>query len=320
MSLQHSEPVRKLVGVAQWKMRVPPNGALPQALRCHIPSAVRLRKYSSRSRMMTTLGASRRSVDRGLRPLAPNFANGISPAVDPRRRESTGACCAGTSALVATGVRQMPLKSRPSSGGPGSSPSEFTDGPTSAWSRRAHCLCYHCRRGARLNRALGLTRHRGLQWRGRLHSEFVKRAELGRARRPWSRTFETACQPSLAAGSTEPQSPCCCWERRPRGLPTFWLHVAVKRDAEAQGRRPVPSTHLAGMLRSHERVLHQNASEDQHERQGQRRARSAGPIGLRVPTLARSTELVLRLLGDVNASSKDSVRLAARNEPPTLAL
>ena len=30
-----------------------------------------------------------------------------------------------------------------------------------------------------------------------------------------------------------------------------------------------------------------------------------------------STELVVRLLGGVNASSKETIRLAARNEPPT---
>ena len=51
-------------------------------------------------------------------------------------------------------------------------------------------------------------------WRSRVHSGFVRRVVLGRAKRPCSRTFKTACHARSVLVRVECPSPCCCCERR----------------------------------------------------------------------------------------------------------
>ena len=72
-------PVRKSVGVTLCKLPVPPSGALTQTLRCQVTSEFAFTETRVQVTNETTLGASLRFVERGLRPLALNFANGIHP-------------------------------------------------------------------------------------------------------------------------------------------------------------------------------------------------------------------------------------------------
>ena len=124
------------------------------------------------------------------------------------------------------------------------------------------------------------------------------------------------CMPAqLKAGSRAPE-PLLLLKAEARGLPTFWLHVAVKRDGKLKDvDRFLRRIWLecCGHMSEFSTRTHQKISMN---------ARVSDALGLRdqldyVYDFGSSTGLVLRLLGGINASSKDIVRLAARNEPPT---
>ena len=101
-----------------------------------------------------------------------------------------------------------------------------------------------------------------------------------------------------------------------RGLPTFWLDMAVKHEGtlkdvdrflrrtwlECCGHRSEFSTGTHRKVTMNTKVSEALGSGDR--------------LGY-VYDFGSSTELVVRLLGGVSASSKGAVRLAARNEPPT---
>jgi hypothetical protein len=101
-----------------------------------------------------------------------------------------------------------------------------------------------------------------------------------------------------------------------RGLPTFWLDMAVKREGKLKDvdrflRRIWLECcgHMSEFSTGTHRTVSMNT-----------KVREALGLGDRlgyVYDFGSSTELVVRLLGGVNAASKDTVRLAARNEPPT---
>ncbi len=125
------------------------------------------------------------------------------------------------------------------------------------------------------------------------------------------------CMPAQAsAGSSRVAEPLLLLGAEARGLPTFWLHVAVKRD---------------GKLKDVDRFLrriwleccgHMSEFSTRTHRKISMNTKVSEAVGPGdhldyVYDFGSSTELVVRLLGGVNASSKDTVRLAARNEPPT---
>ena len=101
-----------------------------------------------------------------------------------------------------------------------------------------------------------------------------------------------------------------------RGLPTFWLDMAVKREGKLKDvDRFLRHIWLecCGHLSEFSTGTHRKVS------MNIKVSEALGP-GVRlgyVYDFGSSTELVVRLLGGVNASLKGAVRLAARNEPPT---
>ena len=125
------------------------------------------------------------------------------------------------------------------------------------------------------------------------------------------------CQPTqVGVGSSRVPEPLLLLRAEARGLPTFWLDVVVKRE---------------GKLKDVDRFLRRiwleccgHMSEfstgTHHKVSMNTKVSDALGLGERlgyVYDFGSSTELVVRLLGSVNASSKDAVRLVARNEPPT---
>lgn len=101
-----------------------------------------------------------------------------------------------------------------------------------------------------------------------------------------------------------------------RGLPTFWLDMAVKREGKLKDvdrflRRVWLECcgHLSEFSTGTHRKVSMNTKVSEALGSGER-------LGY-VYDFGSSTELVVRLLGDVNAASRGAVRLAARNEPPT---
>lgn len=101
-----------------------------------------------------------------------------------------------------------------------------------------------------------------------------------------------------------------------RGLPTFWLDMAVKhegrlKDVDRFLRRIWLECcgHMSEFSTGTHRKVTMNTKVSEALGSGDR-------LGY-VYDFGSSTELVVRLLGGVSASSKGAVRLAARNEPPT---
>jgi hypothetical protein len=101
-----------------------------------------------------------------------------------------------------------------------------------------------------------------------------------------------------------------------RGLPTFWLDMAVKHEGKLKDvdrflRRTWLECcgHMSEFSAGTHRKVTMNAKVSEVLGAGDR-------LGY-VYDFGSSTELVVRLLGGVSASSKGTVRLAARNEPPT---
>jgi len=120
----------------------------------------------------------------------------------------------------------------------------------------------------------------------------------------------------VSAGSNRVPDPLLLLRVEARGLPTFWLDVAVKREGKLkdvdQFLRRI-WLECCGHLSEFSTGKHQKVSMN---------AKVSEILGLGdrlgyVYDFGSSTELVLRLLGGVNASAKGAVRLAARNEPPT---
>ncbi len=101
-----------------------------------------------------------------------------------------------------------------------------------------------------------------------------------------------------------------------RGLPTFWLDMAVKHEGKLKDvdqflRRTWLECcgHMSEFSTGTHRKVTMNTKVSEALGSGDR-------LGY-VYDFGSSTELVVRLLGGVSASSKGAVRLAARNEPPT---
>jgi hypothetical protein len=101
-----------------------------------------------------------------------------------------------------------------------------------------------------------------------------------------------------------------------RGLPTFWLDMAVKREGKLKDvdrflRRIWLECcgHMSEFSTGTHRTVSMNT-----------KVREALGLGDRLGyayDFGSRTELVVRLSGGVNAASRDTVRLAAHNEPPT---
>ena len=125
----------------------------------------------------------------------------------------------------------MPLKSRPSSGGLGSSPSEFTGRSNIGLEPSRPLSVLPCRRGARLKPRVSPHRTQG--------PAMAKQTSFGICQACGARKGKAAmfahvqdCMPAqLKAGSRAPE-PLLLLKAEARGLPTFWLHVAVKRDGK----------------------------------------------------------------------------------------
>ena len=101
-----------------------------------------------------------------------------------------------------------------------------------------------------------------------------------------------------------------------RGLPTFWVDMAVKHEGKLKDvdrflRRTWLECcgHMSEFSTGTHRKVTMNTKVSEALGSGDR-------LGY-VYDFGSSTELVVRLLGGVSASSKSAVRLAARNEPPT---
>jgi hypothetical protein len=101
-----------------------------------------------------------------------------------------------------------------------------------------------------------------------------------------------------------------------RGLPTFWLDIAVKRDAKLKDvdrflRRTWLECcgHLSEFFTGTHRKVSMNTKVSETLGPGDR-------LGY-VYDFGSSTELVVRVLGGANAPSKSAIRLTARNEAPT---
>jgi hypothetical protein len=101
-----------------------------------------------------------------------------------------------------------------------------------------------------------------------------------------------------------------------RGLPTFWVDMAVKHEGKLKDvdrflRRTWLECcgHMSEFSTGTHRKVTMNTKVSEALGSGDR-------LGY-VYDFGSSTELVVRLLGGVSASSRRAVRLAARNEPPT---
>jgi hypothetical protein len=125
------------------------------------------------------------------------------------------------------------------------------------------------------------------------------------------------CMPAqVGAGSSSVPEPLLLLRAEVRGLRTFWLDMAVKREGKLKDvdrflRRIWLECcgHLSEFTTGTHRKVSMNAKVSEALGLGDR-------LGY-VYDFGSSTELVVRLLGSVNASSKGAVRVAARNEPPT---
>jgi len=101
-----------------------------------------------------------------------------------------------------------------------------------------------------------------------------------------------------------------------RGLPTFWLDIAVKGDGKLKDvDRFLRRTWLecCGHLSEFSTGAHLKVSMNTKVTD----ALAPGDRLGYVYDFGSSTELLLRLLGAVNAPSESAIRLAARNEAPT---
>ena len=125
------------------------------------------------------------------------------------------------------------------------------------------------------------------------------------------------CMPAqVSAGSSGVPEPLLLLRVEARGVPMFWLDVAVKREGKLKDvDRFLRRIWLecCGHLSEFSTGMHHKVSMN---------ARVSEALGLGdrlgyVYDFGSSTELVVRLSGGVNASAKGAVRLAARNEPPT---
>jgi hypothetical protein len=123
------------------------------------------------------------------------------------------------------------------------------------------------------------------------------------------------CVPQVGAGSSSVPEPILLLRAEARGLPMFWLDVAVKREAKLKA--------IDGLLRRIwlECCGHMSEfSTGAHHKvsMNTKVSEALGPgdrLGY-VYDFGSSTELVVRLLGSVSASTADTVRLVARNEAP----
>jgi hypothetical protein len=125
------------------------------------------------------------------------------------------------------------------------------------------------------------------------------------------------CLPTqVSAGSSGGSGALLLLRAEARGLPTFWLDVAVKREGKLKDvdrfLRHIwleCCGHLSEFSTATHRKVSMNTKVSEALGSGDR-------LGY-VYDFGSSTELVVRLLGSVNAFSQGAVRLAARNEPPT---
>jgi hypothetical protein len=124
------------------------------------------------------------------------------------------------------------------------------------------------------------------------------------------------CMPrQVGAGSSRAPEPLLLLRAEARGRPMFWLDVAVKREGKLKDvdrfLRHIwleCCGHMSEFSTGTHRKVSMNAKVSD--------ALGAGDRLDYVYDFGSSTELLVRLLGGVNASSKGAVRLAARNEPP----
>ena len=125
------------------------------------------------------------------------------------------------------------------------------------------------------------------------------------------------CLPTrVRAGSSGGPEALLLLRAEARGLSTFWLDIAVKRDGKLKDLdRFLRRIWLecCGHLSEFSTVTHRKVS------MNTKVSEALGPsdrLGY-VYDFGSSTELVVRLLGDVTAPLKGAVTLAARNEAPT---
>jgi hypothetical protein len=125
------------------------------------------------------------------------------------------------------------------------------------------------------------------------------------------------CMPAqVGAGSSRVPDPLLLLRAEARSFPTFWLDVAVKQEGKLKDidrflRRIWLECcgHISEFSTGTYHTVSMNTKVSEAFARGDR---------LRyVYDFGSSTELVVRLLDVVNAPSKGTVRLAARNEPPT---
>ena len=120
----------------------------------------------------------------------------------------------------------------------------------------------------------------------------------------------------VGAGSSGKPEALLLLRAQASGLPAFWLDMAVKREGKLKDvDRFLRRIWLecCGHMSEFSSVTHRKVSMNTKVSEA---VGSVDRLGY-VYDFGSSTELVVSLLGGINASSKGAVRLAARNEPPT---
>ena len=120
----------------------------------------------------------------------------------------------------------------------------------------------------------------------------------------------------VGAGSSGEPEALLLLRAQASGLPAFWLDMAVKREGKLKDvDRFLRRIWLecCGHMSEFSSVTHRKVSMNTKVSEA---VGSVDRLGY-VYDFGSSTELVVSLLGGINASSQGAVRLAARNEPPT---